>query len=240
METEHIIRLKQQEVAALASRYSIADMEVFARGMHDRPRGYLAALQAAVEGRRDLPYPANLARVSECVLRSAGSHIGSTPLAPALPKHVDGLSVTTDHILHQGIKHDLQTVRQLSHLPLLQHDYLIDVYQVYEARLLGADAIRLYKTLLPINLLASLHSLALAIGLDVLVVVSTEEELTEVLKWGGAHMICVTPKLTLHTPAQFFFRLEKSFTTAQELADAAACGVHQGILFTTAPSDSTT
>ena len=84
----------------------------------------------------------------------------------------------------------LQLVRSVTNLPLLRKDFIIDEYQVYETRLLGADAMLLIVACLSAEKLARLHELGLELGLDVLVEVHDEEELEIALKI-GAQMIGV-------------------------------------------------
>lgn len=90
------------------------------------------------------------------------------------------LSVLTEPIHFQGSPAFLQRVRQEVDLPLLRKDFILDPYQVVEARAWGADAILLIAACLERNQLAELHEAATELGLDVLVEVYDPRELDHV------------------------------------------------------------
>ena len=87
------------------------------------------------------------------------------------------LSVLTDSRFFYGQLAYLEQIRMLVDLPLLRKDFIIDPYQVYEARLAGADAILLIAAALDIGPLQELTALASELGLDVLLEVHDEGEL---------------------------------------------------------------
>ena len=87
------------------------------------------------------------------------------------------LSVLTDIDFFQGADIYLQQARAATSLPVIRKDFIVDPYQVYEARVMGADCILLIVAALTRDELHSLNNLALEIGLDVLVEVHNEEEL---------------------------------------------------------------
>jgi indole-3-glycerol phosphate synthase len=87
------------------------------------------------------------------------------------------VSVLTDEFFFQGSLLDLATVRSASTLPILRKDFVIDGYQVYEARAAGADAILLIVAALDLTRLKNFHALATDLGLSVLVEVHNESEL---------------------------------------------------------------
>ena len=89
------------------------------------------------------------------------------------------LSVLTDAKFFQGDPRFLMEIREMVDLPLLRKDFIIDEYQVYESKLLGADAILLIVKALSRDQLERLHSLARAIGLEVLVETHTREEIEQ-------------------------------------------------------------
>ncbi len=100
------------------------------------------------------------------------------------------LSVLTDGPYFQGANEYLQQARQACALPVLRKDFLIDPWQVYESRLLGADCILLIVAALDGERLQELDGLAREIGLDVLVEVHDESELEYALA-GSAPLIGV-------------------------------------------------
>jgi indole-3-glycerol phosphate synthase len=100
------------------------------------------------------------------------------------------MSVLTEEPNFMGSLEDLRAARAASGLPIIRKDFLIDAYQLYEARLAGADAVLLIAAALPGALLGELHSQAQALGLDALVEVHDEREL-EIALEAGASLIGV-------------------------------------------------
>jgi indole-3-glycerol phosphate synthase len=87
------------------------------------------------------------------------------------------LSVLTEGPNFEGSLDDLRAARTASGLPILRKDFVVDPYQLYEARAAGADAVLLIVAALDQATLAALHEQAAALGLDVLVEVHDGEEL---------------------------------------------------------------
>ena len=92
------------------------------------------------------------------------------------------LSVLTDVNFFQGSVEYLKQARAAVEIPVIRKDFMIDLYQVYEARAMGADAILLIVSALDHGLMAELEACALELGLDVLVEVHDGDELTAALK----------------------------------------------------------
>jgi len=91
------------------------------------------------------------------------------------------LSVLTDEKFFQGADAHLQQARAATHLPVLRKDFIIDPYQVYESRVIGADCILLIVAALEDVLMQELTALAGECGLDVLAEVHSREELERAL-----------------------------------------------------------
>lgn len=91
------------------------------------------------------------------------------------------LSVLTDESFFFGRLEYLSAIREVVDLPLLRKEFILDPYQVYEARVFGADAILLIAAALEDGLLADLAALAGELQLDVLLEVHDEEELERAL-----------------------------------------------------------
>ena len=91
------------------------------------------------------------------------------------------LSVLTDEPHFGGSLADLRAAREASELPILQKDFVVDTYQLYEAAVSGADAVLLIVAALEDEPLATLHDAARGLDLDSVVEVHSEEELERAL-----------------------------------------------------------
>ena len=98
------------------------------------------------------------------------------------------LSVLTDGPFFKGSLDDLAAARAATRLPVLRKEFIVDPYQVYEARAAGADAVLLIVRILPPQLLEALLALAQRLGMDALVEIHAAEELN-VARTAGARLI---------------------------------------------------
>jgi indole-3-glycerol phosphate synthase len=92
------------------------------------------------------------------------------------------ISVLTEPTFFKGSFVDLATARQVTHLPLLCKDFILDPYQLYEARAFGADAILLITALLSLSELRALIEIAQGLGMAALVEVHSESEVKRALE----------------------------------------------------------
>jgi indole-3-glycerol phosphate synthase len=99
------------------------------------------------------------------------------------------LSVLTEPEFFGGSLEDLTEARAACRLPILRKDFIVDVYQVYESAVIGADALLLIVAALNQDDLQSLHAEALALDLDVLVEVHSADELDCALEVVDADVI---------------------------------------------------
>lgn len=97
-------------------------------------------------------------------------------------KSVDAISCLTEVDHFHGNADDLKKIRAMTDLPILRKDFIIDEYQIYEAKVIGADAILLIAAILSDEKLVKFYQLAESLGLDVLLEVHDEEELQRALK----------------------------------------------------------
>ncbi len=95
------------------------------------------------------------------------------------------ISVLTDIDFFKGSDTYLKQARAACDLPVIRKDFIIDPYQVYESRMMGADCILLIVAVLDNMKLNQLYSLARALGMDVLIEVHDEEELLRSLPLGA-------------------------------------------------------
>jgi indole-3-glycerol phosphate synthase len=110
-------------------------------------------------------------------------------IAQEVAEHgASALSVLTEDRFFQGSLESLERIKQAVELPLLRKDFIVDPYQLIEARSYGADAVLLIAALLDPVSLRALREQANALSLDVLVEVHTEQELDSALG-AGARLI---------------------------------------------------
>ena len=89
---------------------------------------------------------------------------------------VDAISVLTEEDHFNGGAGYLKKVREISPLPIIRKDFIIDEYQIYEAKVIGADCILLIAAILNDNDMKKFYELAYSLGMDVLLEVHNEEE----------------------------------------------------------------
>jgi indole-3-glycerol phosphate synthase len=178
--------LAHKRVELEQARQRVAQGELARRAaVQPPPRGFRRALLAGGHGPRVI---AELKRRSP----SRGEiRRDFDPVAIARAYQAGGaaaLSVLTDERFFGGSLAVLEAVRAATELPLLRKDFVIDAYQIDEARVAGADAVLLIVAALSKAELERLHAHALGLGLDVLVEVHDEAEL-DAAKGIGADLI---------------------------------------------------
>ena len=97
---------------------------------------------------------------------------------------VDAISCLTEEDYFNGGTEYLKSIRQMSQLPIIRKDFIIEEYQVYEAKVIGADAILLIAAILDDDTFRKLYDLAYSLGLDVLCEVHDEEEMKRMIALG--------------------------------------------------------
>ena len=172
---QKICAVKEQEVAA--ARAELSHPELRAQAEAQPPaRDFVGAIRAKhAAGRAAVIAEIKRASPSKGVIR-ADFH----PAEIAASYERAGaacLSVLTDREFFQGAPEYLQAARAACHLPVLRKDFLIDPYQVFEARAMGADAILLIAACLDLAQMRDMEQLAIALGMAVLVEVHDGAEL---------------------------------------------------------------
>lgn len=185
---DRILVTKEEEVAAAQTVRPLARVKADAAAA-PAPRGFLKALtsrpgiQCIAEVKKASP--------SKGIIRPDFDAVGIARAYESAGAAC--LSVLTDIQYFQGSLRDLSAIRESVSLPLLRKEFIIDPYQVYEARAAGADAILLIVAAFHgVNAkgrttadLKALVALAEELGMDVLTEVHTADELAVGLKYGG-------------------------------------------------------
>ena len=193
---EKILARKAEEVAERRARVSLAELEAQAKSA-DAPRGFANALIAQAK----LKQPAVIAEVkkaspSKGVIRE---HFVPAEIAASYEKGgATCLSVLTDIDYFQGSDLFLQQARAACKLPVIRKDFMVDPYQIVEARALGADCVLLIVSALDDVKMAELAAVAKSVGLDVLVEVHDGDELERALKTLDTPLVGVNNR-NLHT-----------------------------------------
>jgi indole-3-glycerol phosphate synthase len=179
-----ILAVKADEVAAAKKHrdlYSLrrdveSDTELRA-GL----RGFEAGLRRSIaDGRAGVIAEVKKASPSKGVLRA---DFQPAAIAESYAKGgASCLSVLTDEQFFQGSAEYLRQARAACILPVIRKDFIVDLYQVYEARAMGADAILLIVSALDHGLMAELEACAQELGMDVLVEVHDGDELNAALR----------------------------------------------------------
>ena len=178
---DDILAHKRLEVAAQKQRVDMDTLVANISASNDTPRGFMKALQARVA----IGGTAVIAEVKKASPSMGVIRASFDPVAIAESYAAAGatcLSVLTDEKYFQGSGHYLRLVRAAVGLPLLRKDFIVDEYQIVEARALGADAILLIVAALSDEELAAFTRLAHDLGLDVLVEVHDEAECERALQ----------------------------------------------------------
>lgn len=176
----NILARKAEEIAERRAR--VPQAELAARAEDAPPtRGFADAMQATI-AQGD---PAVIAEVKKASPSKGVIRPDFRPADIAVSYEFGGatcLSVLTDVDFFQGADAYLQQAREACTLPVLRKDFTVDPYQVYEARVLGADCILLIVAALDDTQLVELSSLAMQLDMDVLVEVHDIDELERALQ----------------------------------------------------------
>jgi len=174
-----ILARKREEVAQRLSQKSVQALQQDIR-VASPPRGFVDVIAARIaSGALAVIAEIKRASPSQGVIRE---HFVPAEIAQDYAQHgATCLSVLTDIDFFQGSDAYLQQARAACSLPVLRKEFIIDPYQVYEARAMAADAILLIVAALEDKPLMLLSQLAADLGLDVLVEVHNQAELQRAL-----------------------------------------------------------
>jgi indole-3-glycerol phosphate synthase len=170
-----ILDVKHEEVAAASAIKPLAVIRAEAEAQ-PAPRDFLGAIQGKIAaGKAAVIAEIKKASPSKGVLRA---DFQPAEIAASYERHGAAcLSVLTDRQFFQGAPEYLLAARAACALPVLRKDFLVDAYQVYEARAMGADAILLIAAALDLPTMQDFEAIAAQLGMAVLVEVHNGNEL---------------------------------------------------------------
>ena len=179
-----ILAVKAEEVAAAMQQRSLASLRSEVENdqqLRDGLRGFEGSLRGKIAaGRAGVIAEVKKASPSKGVLRA---DFDPAEIAASYEEHGAAcLSVLTDVQFFQGAPEYLQQARAACELPVLRKDFMVNPYQVYQARSWGADAILLIVSALDHGLMVELEACAHDLGMDVLVEVHDGAELDAALR----------------------------------------------------------
>lgn len=177
---ERIVAVKREEIDAARRRRSLSSVRAQAEARRDL-RGFERALRDRIAaGRSAVVAEVKKASPSKGVLRE---HFVPAEIAVSYARGGAAcLSVLTDARFFQGSAAFLEQAREACALPVLRKDFMVDAYQVFEARAIGADCVLLIAACLDDALMADLEAQAHALGMAVLVEVHDAAELGRALR----------------------------------------------------------
>ena len=231
---DQILAYKVDEVAAQRSITPIEQLRAQAE-LQSPPRDFISALQTSIHGP---------ALIAECKKASPSKGLLRADYDPRwLAQTYDdngaaALSVLTDEQFFQGALADLVAARSVSLLPVLRKDFVIDEYQVYESRAIGADAILLIVAALEDARLKAFYQLARDLGMAALIEVHDQAELDRAMRLGPRLIgvnnrnlkdfsvsLQTTAKLRLRIPGNITLVAESGVHSADDVAELAMLGV---------------
>lgn len=172
---EKILAVKADEIALAKANTAAAPMRRRAEAA-GKPRDFVGALRRKIASGQ----PAVIAEIKKAspsrgLLRD---RFDPATIARSYAKHGAAcLSVLTDRQFFQGRAEDLSLARGACELPVLRKDFVVDPYQIYESRAMGADCVLLIVAALDLPRMRELEAAAQSLGMAVLVEVHSNEEL---------------------------------------------------------------
>jgi indole-3-glycerol phosphate synthase len=232
---DEILAQKREELRLARERVPAADLERRARESREPLRGFRKALCEA-------PAPRVIAEIKRRSPSRGEIRPDFDPVGCAKAYADAGaaaISVLTDERFFGGHLEYLDLVRRAVSLPLLRKDFVVDAYQVDEARVAGADAVLLIAAALSPEALIELRARALAWGMDALVEIHDEEDLERALG-SDADLIginnrdlgsfrtdlAVTERLAARIPEGIVLVSESGIFTPEDVVRLTDAGAH--------------
>ena len=218
-----ILAVKRDEIDQAQRAVPLVQMRERAQRA-DRPRAFVEALSAKVaSGQAGVIAEMKKASPSRGLLREP---YDPAEIAKSYERHGAAcLSVLTDSRFFRGGADDLIAARGACRLPVLRKDFIVDPYQVYEARAMGADCILLIVAALELEPMKALEALAVELGMSVLVEMHDANELDLALRL-ATPLIGINNR-DLHT---FETRLETTYGLLSRIPRERVLVTESGIL----------
>ena len=220
---QRIVATKHEEVAAARAAVSLEALKAQVAADTQPRRGFANALHSA-----------DIGIIAEIKKASPSKGIINHNFEPALfakqyeQAGASCLSVLTDRDYFQGDDSYLIQARESCSLPILRKDFMVDVYQIYQSYLMGADCILLIMACLDDTQVQELHALSIELGMDVLIEVHTKAELERALQLPrSAHNIYGINNRDLNT---FDVDLQTTLELKNILIEALAADVDSSML----------
>ena len=178
---DEIMAHKAEEVATAKRQVSLTDMKAMAADTAP-PRGFVRALKRSRrDGRSAVIAEIKKASPSKGVIRA---DFQAAQIAKNYQQYgASCLSVLTDAEFFQGSTDDFKQARAACTIPMLRKDFMLDAYQLFAARAMGADCVLLIAAALSDDLMQELYGQAQELGMDVLIEVHNQAELTRSLSF---------------------------------------------------------
>jgi indole-3-glycerol phosphate synthase len=183
----NIVQTKHQEVQGAKQQLSLAEIQATALKMLEDPkytrRNFVQALQY-----QHIHHPKKSAVIAEIKQASPSKGIICknfvvADIAKAYTKnHAACLSVLTDEIYFKGHSTYLMQAKNATHIPILRKDFIVDIYQIYQSYIMGADAILLIANILSLEQMLEFEHIAHNLGMAVLPEVHDAQELTSAMQ----------------------------------------------------------
>ena len=236
-----ILAHKKQEVSARAFRRTLSELQAASADVA-RPRDFVESL-AKKKAEQSVGVIAEIKRASP----SKGLIRADFNPAEIAVSYATGgaacLSVLTDEKYFQGSDEHLTQARAAVDLPVLRKDFVVDEYQIWESRVLGADCILLIVAALTEQQLQDYYQLSTHLQLDALVEVHDAEELERAIKLGSPLIgvnnrnlhtfetrLTTTEELASRTPTQTLLVCESGIHSKADIARMRACGVQSFLI----------
>ncbi|WP_201629097.1 indole-3-glycerol phosphate synthase TrpC [Psychrobacter maritimus] len=220
---QRIVATKHEEVVAARAAVSLEALKAQVAADTQPRRGFANALRSA-----------DIGIIAEIKKASPSKGIINHSFEPALfakqyeQAGASCLSVLTDRDYFQGDDSYLIQAHESCSLPILRKDFMVDVYQIYQSYLMGADCILLIMACLDDTQVQELHALSIELGMDVLIEVHTKAELERALQLPrSAHNIYGINNRDLNT---FDVDLQTTLELKNILIEALAADIDSGML----------